>query len=422
MKFILSLFLSVLAILASERGALDLTSMAPALKVYYTNQKVEDLNYRDHTFLALLPKMEDFYGKNLPIPIHYARPQGRSATFATAKANQTSSKFKDFTLTRAHDYSLATVDNETLEATKNDKGAFMQALTVETDGAMGTLARSLAVSVHRSGSGSIGRVSTSSFAVQTCTLTDANDIVNFEVGMKIVVSDADGGGSVRSGTLLIDGVDRDAGTFHTTANLSTGIAAIAQNDYIFSEGDYDQKIKGLMAWIPLSAPAATLFFGVDRTADIVRLAGVRKDLRGMPLEEAWVKLLVAVCREGGRPDYGMCSHEAFRDLEISLGSKVQYVDVKAGSEGQIGFQGIRISSPKGSITIVADMDCPNDRIYVLTLSSWKLYSLGKAPRIFNADGTDVLRDPDADALTLRCLYYAQLGCTAPGWNGVGQIR
>ena len=66
---------------------LDLTSFAPALKSYYTRDKVENMVYKDNPFLAMVPKMEDFFGANLPIPIIYGNPTGRSAAFATAQAN-----------------------------------------------------------------------------------------------------------------------------------------------------------------------------------------------------------------------------------------------------------------------------------------------------------------------------------------------
>lgn len=94
--------------------ALDLTSFASALKVHYTSDRVENMVYQDNPLLAMVPKYEQFGGKNLPIPIIYGNPQGRSATFSNAQGNKTSSKLKDFVLTRARDYSLASIDNETL--------------------------------------------------------------------------------------------------------------------------------------------------------------------------------------------------------------------------------------------------------------------------------------------------------------------
>jgi hypothetical protein len=44
--------------------ALDLTSFASALKAHYTNDRVENMVYQDNPLLALMPKMEQFAGKN----------------------------------------------------------------------------------------------------------------------------------------------------------------------------------------------------------------------------------------------------------------------------------------------------------------------------------------------------------------------
>lgn len=395
--------------------ALDLTSFASALKVHYTDDRVENMVYKDNPLHAMLPKMEQFGGKNLPIPIIFGNPQRRSAVFATAQANTSTSQIKDFVLTRARDYSLASISNETLEASKGNQNAFMEAATTEIDGAIQSCSRSLAIAEYGTGSGSIGQVANSSFATPTLTLTNPDDVTNFEVGMVLQSSATDGTGVVRAGTLSVVGVDRDAGTVTMSGNLSAGIAAIAQNDYIFANGDYGAKIKGLRAWLPDAAPTSgDNFFSVDRSADVTRLAGVRFDGSSQPIEEALIAAASRVAREGGRPDYCFMNYSKFADLEKALGSKVQYVDLKANAE--VGFRGILINGPRGPIKVVPDQNCPSNRAFMLQMDVWKLYSLGKAPKILDADGMKMLREASADAVEARVGYYAQLGCRAPGWN------
>ena len=96
--------------------ALDLTTFDAALKQHYTTEMINNMVYKDNPFLALCKKREDFGGRNLPIPLIFGNPQGRSATFATAQARgaSVSSRLEDFLLTRVRDYSIATIDNETL--------------------------------------------------------------------------------------------------------------------------------------------------------------------------------------------------------------------------------------------------------------------------------------------------------------------
>lgn len=371
--------------------------------------------YADNPFLAMVPKMTDFGGKNLPIPIIYGNPQGRSASFTNAQANKTSSKLKDFVLTRAKDYSLASIDNETLEASKGDANAFMEAATTEIDGTIQSAARSLAIALYGTGSGMLGRVSATSGVTTTLTLSDIEAITNFEVGMTLVSSTANGGGSVKTGTVVVDGVDRDLGTIHLTAAFNSAITTGAVNDYLFVQGDYDAKLKGLLAWLPSTAPApADSFFSVDRSADTTRLAGIRYDASAMPIEEGLIGAAARVAREGGKPDYCFISYSKYADLEKALGSKIQYIDMKVNAE--ISFRGIQINGPRGPIKVVPDQNCPNDRAFMLQMNVWKLYSLGKAPKILDTDGLKMLRDSSADSVEVRVGYYAQLGCRGPGFN------
>lgn len=388
---------------------LNMTSMASALKQTYTPEKVKNMVYADNPLFALMPKMENFVGKNHVIPVIYGNPQGRSAAFANAQANKTASKIKDFTITTAKDYSLASIDNETILASKNNSGAFMSAITLETDGAFASAARSLAIALYGSGTGKIGKIS--AINTLTITLSQPSDVVYFEVGQKLNASTADGGGSVKSTKPLVTAVDRNAGT--VTVEDVTGWA---QNDYLFQDGDYDSKVKGLAAWLPSTVSPSDNFFGMNRSVDVSRLAGIQYDGSASPIEEALISAASRLAREGGKPTHCFMAYEKFAELEKSLGSKIQYVDLKADAE--VGFRGILINGPRGPIKVVADQNCPADKAFMLQLDTWKLLSRGPAPQILNLDGLDKLRDAASDSIELRVGYYAQLSCHAPGYNAV----
>lgn len=346
-------------------------------------------------------------------------PQNRSATFASAIAGTSNSQLKDFVLTRNHDYSIANVDNETLDASKGNANAFMEASTTELDGAIHSLARSLAIALYGTGSGSIGQCNASATGT-SLQLKNADDVTNFEVGQELVFSTADGGGSVKSGQVTVVGINRDTGLMTVDALTAiAGGAGVAANDYIFNLGDYDAKIKGLRAWVPDSAPTSSPFFSVDRTSDVTRLAGIRFDGSSLPIEEALIGAASRVAREGGKPDVCFMNYSKYADLEKALGSKVQYVDVKVNPE--IGFRGIQINGPRGPIKVIPDQNCPSARAFMLSMKSWKLYSLGKAPRIQDSDGLKWLRAASEDGISIRVVYYAQLGCNSPGFNANIQL-
>ena len=388
-----------------------MTTFAAALKQHYTNERIENMVYKDNPFLAMVAKYEDFGGENLKLPIKYGIPQGRSATFSDAQANKTNTQLKAFLLTRQADYSLASIANETIEASKGNANAFMEAATVEIDGAIESATRSLAIACYGDGSGAIGQVLATTSSVATFTLKQIDDVTNFEVGMQLKLNATKTGSSgTLSTAVTVDGINRDTGVITLSAS-----ASLTADHFIYQEGDYDAKIKGLNAWVPSSAPGSTdSFFGVNRSSDATRLGGIRFDGSSLPIEEALIGGASRVAREGGKPDVCFMNYSNFADLEKALGSKVSYVDVKASPE--IGFRGILVHGPRGPIKVIPDQNCPKDVAFMLQMDVWKLYSLGKAPKILDSDGLKFLRDSSADSVEVRVGYYAQLGCRGPGYN------
>lgn len=54
-------------------ASLDMTSFASGLKSLYTDEKIENEVYKDNPFTAMVPKKENFNGKNLVIPVIFGR-------------------------------------------------------------------------------------------------------------------------------------------------------------------------------------------------------------------------------------------------------------------------------------------------------------------------------------------------------------
>lgn len=397
-------------------SSLDMTSFDSALKVHYTDDEVERLTFTDHPLLGLLVKDENFKGKNLPIPIIYGNVVGRAATFSNAQTNAGPSSIEDFVLTRAKDYAVATIDGETLDAAEGDEAAFMDAATTEFDSAFEAISSSLATALYRSGTGTIGRVSSgSTVSTSTITLEDPEDSVHFEVGMTLRGTSTDGG-AYDTGSEVLAGIDRDTGDLtSTSAAWNTVMTALAASDFLVADGDLNAKVKGLDAWIP-SSVTSTAFFGVDRTVDSVRLGGARYDASaaGDNIEEALINGAVRVGRHGGRVTHYFVSMEQWGNLGKVLGSKKEYVNVQATAE--VGYPSYVVHGPKGPIKVIPDQDCQPDIAWGLDMRRWKFYSLKKCPRILQRDGNKMLRQSSADGDEFRVGYYGQLGSRAPGHN------
>jgi hypothetical protein len=404
---------------------IDLTSLNPVLKELYDDQKVLNEVYKTNPTLAMMPKMTDAGGKYYPQPVQIGVSQGRSSTFSTAQTNQTSSTFREYLVTLASDYSLATLDNKTLLSARTDRQAFVNAAKVQVDGAIRSIKNSLGSALFRSGTGSIGQISSISTGV--ITLASALDVVQFEIGM-VIQANATDGGTPRAALGYVISVDRSAGTVTVSASLGGAAgspASWAASDYLLVQGDNNAKIVGLAGWLPFTAPSAgDSFFGVDRSIDTVRLAGNRKDASNQSIEEGLQDFLTQIAINDGAPDYFITNPNSYVALQKALGSKAQIVELAAemGKDYRavVGFKALEIQMSGMTVKVLQDRNCPAQLGYALQMDTWKMISLGDAPQIltYGAEGLEVLRVSNADAAELRVGYYANVVCNAPAYNGV----
>jgi hypothetical protein len=406
----------------------DLTAANAALKELYDDQIVENEVYEDNPFFALVAKMESFGGKDLPIPVITGVTQGGSADFPTAQANQSPPQVQSYLLTRKRDYALGTIDNETMLASANDRDAFLEGAKLIIDSAIRESTLSICSSLFRSGTGSIGQVSTGGWTSGVATLTDVTTITQFELNMVLQSNATDGGASPRAALGYVIALDRGLGTVTVASSGLGGSAATpaawVASDFLLRQGDNNAKASGLAAWMPTTAPGSSdMFYSVNRSVDTVRLAGNRFNGLNESVEEALIDGINLVAREGGKPKLGVCSFQTFAALEKALGSKVQYVEEKMElpDEVEIAFRGIKVIGANTEARIFPDRSCPANLCYLLSPKNWKLYSLGKLPQILRyEDGLQMLRVSNKDAGELRVGGYYNLGCNAPGWSGVVQ--
>lgn len=400
--------------------------IADILKEIYPNGAPPEVMYKSCPLFAMMEKDEDFEGELYKLGIVYGDPQGRSANFTNAQNNQQPGKYDAYDLTIVSDYGLASVDGVAIAKARGKKGALVPVFKREMDGALRQLSRSAHHAIYRNGGGAMGRISTAAFGVVTIALTQKRDIVFFEVGQEVVVSvdDGTGGGGVRAGTATITKVNRRTGEITTDANWNAQIAAIAQNDYVFVQGDYNAKMKGLAAWLPDTDPAGgDNFYGVNRSNDRARLAGVYVDVSAQPLEEGLLDGVEEVALNGGMPDVVFMNTKQVNNLAKSLGSKVNYdrrvveVERADGSTATFGFRTLKMDCAVGTVDVIGDINCPIDAAYALQMDTWVLVSIGKVPQVLNDDGLPYLRQNNADGVEVRNVYRANPGCRAPGWNG-----
>jgi hypothetical protein len=215
--------------------------------------------------------------------------------------------------------------------------------------------------------------------------------------------------------MLVTGINRTFSSTLARITVNATVAGTVATDRIVCVGDFGSKTSGLADWIPDAAPSATAFFGVNRTADVQRLGGLRT-VSSAPIEEAMQDALSQQFAAGGRPDYGFINPIDMGNLINSLGAKVQRTKI-TGSTG-VGYSAVVVDSPAGEVKMVSDVNCPRSKIYLLQMDTWTYASAGDAPHILDYGDGSSLRVGNQDAMEFRMGYRGQLMCSAPGYNQV----
>lgn len=395
------------------------------IKEHYAPGPVMNMAAQNNKALGLLTKRNrkasgDGGGKYWVQPIQYADPGGGSSDFTTANAyTDNESQYAAFQVTRKKHYRIAKVDNETIEATATGNIDAFEPAFDEFDKAMRAEGNYLNFRFFRTKGGSIGRMSNSSFATTVLTLDDPagtwgvrkNDVLN--------LSTADGTGSLKSGSVKVASVQRRAGTITLTANISTGVASAAQNDYVFLAGDHALAASGLMDWCPDSAPGATSFYGVDRTADDM-LGGLRIDATdGRPVHEALIDSVTALDEYGADPDVCFANPRALGTLTKQLEGK--WVIMKGqgygGQEADIGYRGWQVTVEGHEVTIFSERCCQVARVWVTQLDTWTMFSAGMAPNFITKKAGSIIKISEtADAYESRVGEYYNFSNKGPSYT------
>jgi len=403
--------------------AISATNLDKLLKELYAGQAVSKLVFDEKArpLTKMLTKRSDFSGSKFPLPVIYDDMAGRSASFTVAQTNNNAMPNTRFEIDIVKNYCLADIETEALLRCRNEKGAFINALTGPIDAAINTLSNDIERSLFLDGSGSLGVVSSIAGDL-VVTLTNAGDALNFVVGGKYVAADTTAS-ALRSATAsTVSSVDYSAGTVTFSAAISGKMAAQA-GDYLFQEGDYAaasarNKVKGLAAWLPTTAPTGgDSFFGVDRSVNTDRLAGVRYSGSSGAIEESIISGASKLCGVSPQavPDKGLCSFATFRKAVLEMGSQVQR---NPGGSAASGFSSLSVYGPKGEIVLVPSAFCPDDKIYLLQANTWMIASMNELVHIISHDGLRIRARDTADAFEVRVGSWAQLACKAPGCNAV----
>lgn len=409
------------------------------MKEVYPDIRIESLAIKKRPLLEWLPRVEDWYGDAYVVPVMYEDPQGYSEDLDKAITGAETTKQAKFVSTqRKHGYQVINLEAEAVMAASKDVGSFVRAKEAQFSGALRNLGKQLHLQLYRSAA-ALGVVSTitadSPASGQTkIVLTNKSDVYNFGVGQTIMADDTSTGASPRasSGTTLAAKVlSRDVSTgeiildadvINDSATAGTALDYDADpwatGDSLFVYGTSTYRLKGLEAWLPLTAPSSgDSFFGVDRsTGDVQGLSGHRVNNTGRSILENAEELAMLIGEYGGEPDALFLNPRAGQQLAEDVGAKVTRND---GGTARVGFSGFTLEHfVTGPVQVIFDMGCPVNRGFMLQKSTWKMAHMGPVPHLIRDDGRDGLRGLTTDTVQYRWRWFGDLFCEKPGWNGV----
>lgn len=385
--------------------------------------------------------MTDGAGDTYNFPNMYGENPSGSATFSDAqeRATATGSSAAQFRTNWMTEYSLFTVAGNLIAQSRNNSGAWMNHLKLQTDSALRMAMHRKSVAMYTSGWGELGRMSNAAAASTTLTLSNKSHVYRFMVGMKLAFSSSLNAATLRAGTAVVNGVDYGAGTLTLDQNTNA-VSGLAQNDWIFTSGDRQNsatpaKLRmtgfggdpdnqaGTMTttytgegWLPSRPPAGgDSFFSVNRSANSF-LFGNRIDISSsgtpMPLHQAvTIGVQTASAIGGAKKLVTICSPTNFTQIANAIQGQRQFTEVPG--RGGIGFKTILFFADGMESALLSDKYCPDEMVYGFNAENIEYISCGPAPALDDNDGKTLIKQSSDDGVEGRWNSYETFAVRDP---------
>lgn len=367
-------------------------------------------------------------GLDIQQPIGVAQGSAVGADTDTVVQNPDDVSRGAFRIPWAELIAVGQVRNTDIDLMGGDENSIVDALYDSTQKKMRAAATRLERHLAGDGFGTLFVIaSQSGGGPYVLTATRISDLAPIQINDLLVSCTTVNGGALDTGSMQVTNVDRDAGTVTVTA---LGGFVPVNGHFVFNK--YDKKAGsltkaicglGLDFWLPLTAPASdeTAIVGMDRRTDPQSFAGARRDGRGKALYSEVMNMLATLSINGeAMPDrLAVNSKTGWADLINSAPPNVFTKEPNAG-EFEYGFDVVSFQGPTGKVKVFPCWAIREDRIYVITSSTWKLRHPRKELIYTDARaGRNGLIDAaNASAVQFRKKAIYALTCSFPGANGV----
>ena len=393
----------------------DLSTLSNILKEYYLGPVAEQLNNTVLLLSRLEAKSEDLVGKRAYVPLHYGRSsgigaRGENAALPAAGSQQYDKAVYDL----KYLYGRVGVTGPSMAKTKNEAGAFLQALKSELDGVRNDLKKDLARQIYGDGTGTIGEADSVTDPDVVLTTSEPIRKGQFYVGMLLDVYTGSTkqnssplevvGVDVATATITLDDAsDVSAGDNLVRAGVVVTASSSEANTYSLSD-----EVDGLRRIV---ADSSTPFGGIDPASAVwwdnqrVQASGTggTGGTYALTLEDIQKGLNLARIA-GGNPTSVVTSLGVQREFYMLLQDIVRYVEPDSGLSYGAGFKTLSYNG----MPIIADIDAPYGHMYILDESTMKVFS-DQDWHFLDADGLTLRQVTNYDRFEAIMARYMNLG-------------
>ena len=435
--------------------ATNLSTLSNILKEYYLGPVSEQLNNEVLLLSRLETKSEDLVGRRAYVPLHWGRSGGIGARAESAALPSAGNQqYEKAVYDLKYLYGRIEVTGPSMAKTKNEAGAFLQALKSELDGIRSDLRKDLARQVYGNGTAKIATTTAVTGASGT-TMTVGSEpvrkgqlypgmVVNVytsAAAAKVATAGAIAGPgwgvtSPDTAAFVISAVDVTAGTI----TLNSPTATFAVGDYIVRAGvnsyspvadptganpgtySLSDEVDGLQRIV---SDSATAFGGITPSGsafwwDNQRIAAGSTDLRqnnqdpqGVTGAALLQNLTFGTVQQGlnkariagGMPSSIVTSFGVQREFYTLFTTQVQYIDPKT-LDYQQGFKTLSYNG----MPVIADIEAPYGKMYILDESTLKVFS-DQDWHFLDADGLTLRQVTGYDKFEAIMARYMNLGAT-----------
>jgi len=391
----------------------NLTTLSDILKEYYLGPVAEQLNNEVLLLSRLEPKSEDLVGKRAYVPLHVSRSGGIGARAEDAALPTAGNQDYDKAVyDLKYLYGRVRVTGPSMAKTKNEAGAFLQALKSELDGIRNDLTKDLARQVYGDGTAQIVQCGT--------TTSDTEVVLNSAAGKEAIRK-----GQLYVGMLVDIGTTADVDTIAAASEITavdyanatitiSGAVTTSSSHYVSragsavngaaaATGSRSSEVDGIKRIVSTSAtafgeidPASKTWWDNKRINVGGALAAGLEDIqKGMNL----IRL------EGGQPTVMVTSLGIQREIYMQLEDSVRYTNPESLSYSA-GFKVLEY----GGMPIISDIDAPYGNIYILDENTVKVFS-DQDWHFLDADGQTLRQVSGFDAFEAVMTRYMNLGAT-----------